>query len=77
MIIQKKSIAKAKTFEELNRSKEIQDENPEFDTYLFDIETFYNKVTNQWNVKRLNNSQKRELIKVLMKIANYLKNGKG
>jgi len=38
---QKKSIAKAKTYEELNRSKELEDVNPEFETYLFDLETFY------------------------------------
>jgi hypothetical protein len=73
---QKKAIAKAKTFEELNKSNEIEDTHSEFDTYLFDIETFYNRIRKQWNLKGISKSQKKELIDAVIKISNYLKKGK-
>lgn len=75
---QKKAIVKAKTFEELNRNKEeVEDKNPEFDTYLFDIESFYNRIIKQWNIEKLSSFQRRELVRAVIKIADYLHKSKG
>ena len=70
---QKKEIAKNKTLEYFNRSLEKEDIKPQFETYLFDIQLLYRKIVNQWNVKRLTNSQKNELVENLTKIIIYLK----
>jgi hypothetical protein len=69
---QKTKIAKAKTFEELNRSTEVKDRNSEFDSYRFDLELLYRKVDNQWNLSKLTKAQLTMLAKDSDKITKLI-----